>query len=82
VELHEVLSIDACDGEAFAYARAHNFITVTCNRDDYLALAVKQPHPGLIILIRRLSRHSECAHLLALLKRAGEAGLDGNINFA
>jgi hypothetical protein len=55
---------------------------LTCNRDDFLPLAAKRSHPGLIILIRRRTRQSECAHLLRLIDRAGEAGLAGNINFA
>jgi predicted nuclease of predicted toxin-antitoxin system len=37
---------------------------------------------GIIILIRRRSRLVECAHLLALLSRAGEYSLQSNINFA
>jgi hypothetical protein len=33
-------------------------------------------------LVRRRSRHVECGHLLALLKRPGESGLIRNVNFA
>jgi hypothetical protein len=36
----------------------------------------------LIILIRRRTRHSECAHLSVLLQRTGEQGLRNNVNFA
>jgi hypothetical protein len=57
-------------------------LMLICNRDDFLELAARHSHPGLIILIRRRTRHAECAHLLALLTRAGESGLNGNINFA
>ncbi|HEY5553024.1 MAG TPA: hypothetical protein VIK52_14120 [Opitutaceae bacterium] len=58
-------------------------ITITCNRDDFIALAVEHPeHPGLIILIRRRSRQAECGKVLHLLRRAEESGLRGNINFA
>ena len=32
--------------------------------------------------VRRRSRHVECGHLLALLKRAGDSGLIRNVNFA
>ena len=39
-------------------------------------------HPGLIVLVRRPSRQIECARLRTLLSRAGEAGIEGNINFA
>ena len=60
---------------------------LSCNRDHFLALARQavdrnQPFAGLIILMRRRTRQAECAHLLALLRRAGEPGLEGNINFA
>jgi hypothetical protein len=37
---------------------------------------------GLIILIRRRSPHAECTNLLRLVRKAGEQGLKGNINFA
>lgn len=55
---------------------------VTCNRNDFLALANKGPHHGLIILIRRRSAQLECTNLLRLIRQAGDEGLDGNINFA
>jgi predicted nuclease of predicted toxin-antitoxin system len=81
-ELRDVLDITSSDEQVFAHAIANKLLLVTCNRDDFLALAARQPHPGLIILIRRLTRQAECAHLLALLDRASESGLAGNINFA
>ncbi len=55
---------------------------ITCNRDDFLKLAAKGPHLRLIILIRRRSPQAECANLLRLIRKAGEQGLQGNINFA
>jgi predicted nuclease of predicted toxin-antitoxin system len=82
VELHEVLNIESRDDEAFAYAQGQGMFMITCNRDDFLALAAASQHPGLIVLVRRRSRQAECAHLLALLDRAGETGLTGNVNFA
>jgi hypothetical protein len=48
----------------------------------FLSLAAERSNPGIIILVRRRSRHVECGHLLALLKRAGESGLLRNVNFA
>jgi predicted nuclease of predicted toxin-antitoxin system len=81
--LRDVLPITASDTEIIAYAYQHSLVIVTCNRDDFLALAA---HPkddsGLIILIRRRSRHAECNHLSKLLNSAGEMGIKGNINFA
>jgi predicted nuclease of predicted toxin-antitoxin system len=82
VELREVLNIESRDEEAFAYARRLGMFMITCNRDDFLALAAENQHPGLIVLFRRRTRQAECSHLLALLDRAGETGLTGNINFA
>ena len=81
-ELREVLTVRATDVEVFNYVREHVLMLITCNRDDFLSLAAQQSNPGIIILVRRRSRHVECAHLLALLKRAGESGLIHNVNFA
>lgn len=81
--LRDVLPVEASDEDAFAYARAHGLITITCNRADYLALAAKYPgHPGLIIVVRRRTRQLETSHLLTLLNNAGEQGLAHNVNFA
>lgn len=63
-------------------AQQNRCVMVTCNRNDFLALANKAPHHGLIILIRRRSAQLECTNLLRLIDRAGDQGLDGNINFA
>jgi len=82
VELREALDIRTSDKDVFHYAATNRMLMVTCNRDDFLKLATQPSNPGLIILIRRQTRHAECAHLLALIDRAGEAGLSGNINFA
>ena len=68
--------------KVFNYAREHGLMLITCNRDDFLSLVSTQSNPGIIILVRRRSRHAECGHLLALLKRAGESGLIRNVNFA
>ena len=38
-ELREVLPIRASDVEVFSYAREHGLFLITCNRDDFLALA-------------------------------------------
>lgn len=81
--LRDVLPTETADDDAFAYARTHGLITITCNRSDYLALAAQNPgHPGLIIIVRRRSRQTETSRLLMLLNRAGEQGLSHNINFA
>lgn len=87
--VREVLSLTTEDAEIFDYARSERLILVTCNRDHFISLARKvfetqpsQPSSGLVILVRRRTRQSECAHLLALLQRAGETGLCNNINFA
>jgi len=78
----EVMAPDSSDEEVFAYAIKANAIMVSCNRNDFLQLASAFAHPGLIILIRRRSALSEAGHLLELLRKAGTAGLEGNVNFA
>jgi len=55
---------------------------ISCNRDDFLKLAGRGPHLGLIILIRHRNPQTECTNLLRLIGKAGEQGLKGNINFA
>ena len=80
--LIDVLPVTTLDPDVFAHARRNELVTVTCNRKDFVPLAEAGPQPGLIVLIRRKTRQSECAHLLELLRRAGESGINGNINFA
>ena len=79
----EVLPPNASDAEVWAHGCAHELIVITCNRDDYLALArTSDTYPGLIIVNRRRTRQAEASHVLTLLKKAGEQGLANNINFA
>ena len=64
------------------YAAGHGHVMITCNRDDFLALAPAIGHAGIIVLIRRKSRIAERAALVQLLDKAGKEGIEGNINFA
>lgn len=80
--LREVLPRDASDLAVFDYATHHGLTLVTCNRDDFISLGSQRPHLGIIIVVRRRSRAQERAALLALIERATDAGLLGNINFA
>jgi len=85
--LRESLPVTATDEEVFAHAQESRRVILSCNRDHFLALARQatdrqQPFAGLIILIRRRTRQAECAHLHALLRRAGDSGVEGNVNFA
>ena len=80
--LRDVLPIQTDDLIALNYAVNHNQVVITCNRRDFLRLAKTEKHLGLIILVRRFSRISECASVLQLLYRAGESGITNNINFA
>ena len=82
VRLRDVLPPEADDALVLESAYARASILMTCNRDDFLKLAVTQPHHGIIVVIRRKSRARERAALLRLLERAGETGLRDNINFA
>lgn len=80
--LRESLARDADDLTALRQAASRQMIVIACNRRDFLALAATEPHPGIIVLIRRRSRPAECAAVLGLIERAGESGLRKNINFA
>jgi predicted nuclease of predicted toxin-antitoxin system len=76
------LPVEASDAEVLCYAQEHGHVLITCNRDDFLALAKRQPHTGIVILIRRCTRVAEAAELIKLLRTAGSAGVLGNMNFA
>ncbi len=80
--LRDVLPVKTRDEDVFMHAYKQGWIVITCNRDDYLALAKSKPHNGLIILLRRRTRAAERAALVHLLDRAGESGICNNVNFA
>ena len=82
IRLTDILAHDSPDEVVFATAQSNQCVMITCNRNDFLRLAAKGPHLGLIILIRRRSPQVECTNLLRLIHQAGEQGLRGNINFA
>jgi predicted nuclease of predicted toxin-antitoxin system len=80
--LRHLLPTDASDSDVLQLAHDRDQVLVTCNRDDFIELAKKKPHRGIIIVIRRKTRSAEKAALFRLLERAGESGLKDNINFA
>jgi predicted nuclease of predicted toxin-antitoxin system len=80
--VREALSRKASDEDILTHAHARGWIVITCNRDDYLALARSHPHAGVILLIRRRTRVAERAARVQLLDKAGESGIANNINFA
>lgn len=82
LKLRQLRTITATDEEVLRLAGEQTCVLITCNRDDFLHIAQRIPHSGIIILIRRKSRAAERAALLRLLDAAGEDGLRGNINFA
>jgi predicted nuclease of predicted toxin-antitoxin system len=82
IRLSDLLPRTAIDEDVFAAAQSNRCVMITCNRDDFLKLAARKPHHGLIILLRRRSPHAECTNLLRLIRKAGDQGLKGNINFA
>ena len=82
MRVRDVLPQEAADPLVLEFADDHGCLLVTCNRDDFIELATKQPHHGVIVIIRRRTRAAERAALLRLLERAGDEGLRGNINFA
>jgi len=86
---HEVIKLreltnpaETLDEDVLRLASEHDCVLITCNRDDFLDLAQRLSHVGLIVLIRRRSRAHERAALIGLLDKAGEAGIRNNINFA
>ena len=81
-KLRELTSPETTDEDVLHLAHEHDSVLVTCNRDDFLELARRIPHVGVIVLIRRRSRAHERAALIGLLDKAGEAGIRNNINFA
>ncbi len=82
VLLREVLPTTTTDPDVLAHAYAKQMILITCNRDDFVALAASQPYHGIIVVFRRKSRTAERAALVRLLENAGEQGLANNITFA
>jgi hypothetical protein len=78
----EVLPRDSSDDAVPQFADVHQCVLLTCNRDDFLHLAMARPHHGIVIVIRRRTRADERAALFSLLERAGETGLRNNVNFA
>ena len=82
VHLRDVLSREASDPHVLLFALEHGCLLVTCNRDDFVALAERQSHHGIIVIVRRKTRAEERAALFRLLQRAGEEGLSNNINLA
>ena len=82
VFLRDVLPQTASNPEALAYVYAHRLLLITCNRADFVALAQREPHHGIIVLFRRKSRALERAALVRLLAGAGEQGLANNVTFA
>lgn len=81
-KLRDVMDAQATDEAVLRFAGESGFILITCNRDDFLAIAPTISHVGIIILIRRTARIRERAALFRLLVKAGEEGLRNNINFA
>ena len=80
--LRKALAEDASDEEVLQFAHERGCVLLTCNRDDFLQLATKQLHHGIVIVIRRRTRAAERAALFRLLEGAGKTGLQNNINFA
>lgn len=82
IRLTDLLPRNAPDDVVFATAQSNQCVMITCNRNDFIKLAGKGPHLGLIILIRRRTARAEYTNLLRLIQEAGEDGMRGNINFA
>lgn len=64
--LRKVVPEDARDDAVLGLANESGCMLLTCNRDDFLALAARQPHHGIIVVIRRRTRAAESAALFRL----------------
>jgi predicted nuclease of predicted toxin-antitoxin system len=68
--LRQILPKDASDPTVFQFAYNNDFLLVTCNRDDFVDLAKRNPYHGIIIVIRRKTltrngrRYSDCWNAL------------------
>ena len=80
--LRHALPGDSVDEDVLQLADERGCMLVTCNCDDFLHLATKKPHQGIVIVIRRRSRADDWVSLFRLLECAGEEGLRNNVNFA
>jgi predicted nuclease of predicted toxin-antitoxin system len=80
--LRKALPGDSSDEAVLQFAYNSGCLLLTCNRDDFLHLAMTRPHHGIVMVIRRRTRADERAALFRLLERAGEHGLRNNVNFA
>ncbi|MDA1274799.1 MAG: DUF5615 family PIN-like protein [Verrucomicrobia bacterium] len=80
--LRDLLPPDSDDRSVLVLAHSRQAVLVTCNRDHFLSLAQTIPHAGIIVLVRRRTRVTECSRFLRLLNRADESGIRNNINFA
>lgn len=82
LRLRECAPRDTPDDQVLRLSVQRGCVLVTCNRDDFLAIAEMSEHRGIIVLIRRRSRVLERAAIVRLLDSAGTQGIEGNINFA
>ena len=57
--LRKALPADASDEAALQFAHDKGCLLLTCNRDDFLQLAKRKPHQGIIVVIRRRTRAAE-----------------------
>ena len=80
--LRKAIPAESSDAAVLQFAHDNGCILLTCNRNDFLRLAMTNPHHGLVVVVRRRTRADERAALFRLLQRAGDVGLRNNINFA
>jgi hypothetical protein len=77
VRLRDVLQQEAADSIGLQFAHEHRCVLATCNRDDFVELARRQPHHGIIVIVRRRTRAAEPRQRglsLGLRKPIGKVG--------
>src|SRR5215472_7894402 len=77
----KALPENASDEAVLQFAHEHACGAVDLQPRRLLHLATKKPHHGMVVVIRRQTRAAERAALFRLLERAGETGIQDNINF-
>jgi hypothetical protein len=80
--LRTPLPPDATDDAVLLFADESGCVRPACDRHDFLELAAKLPHRGVVIVIRRRTRAAERAALFRLLESAAETGIRNSINLA
>ena len=82
VRLRDVLPTESSDSDVLRFALERGCLLVTCNRDDFVALAEGQSHLGIIVVVRRKTRAENVRRCFDFFSARATPALTNNINFA